>query len=755
IAGFVGSMMRRDQEPGYSEIVGATPVPLGARLLGRALAAFGLVATLMLVPVIGSWVVMGIAAPASLSISTPATYFLFVYMAGLLELCAITIVLHATIQRAGVAYALSMLATFYFIVNNELGIVTYPIGALGIPARVTLSTLVGWEPWTPLIVGIGAFKLGVFGLACGIAWLAWPRGPIDRWTERFSIARERMFRSGAAVVLLASLALMLTTGLIAYDRLVVRGDYQAANLTRETQAEWERQWLPRAQVFSIGGGDVVAKVDPSARSVTARWTLRGALGTRLLGELPSGVTVRAATVQGQSTAVEMSNESFGIKLPKCEIAPGCEVVLDIEAVREGWPVEGVTPWLHSSQVWLTADVFLPRLGLDPGRRLAGPQFRVAHGLPREAPMVTSGVEVAALGVAPAGTWTWKVELPDGWSSPRQGSTNGPLDFAVVWLPAAPTETESAGLTAWHGFGYDNTAREILQDLLAMRACVSERLPGETSSVDTVLATPRESEVQVYGATLWLPEDAGWDVAPGGYGHWHRRRSIARALASSRLAAEANLRSEPGSPWLQEGIPGWIGLECVRALDGETAWLSLISRDAQNVVESLGALSAPAGTVSSDGDADWVAAYAPLASSAWASSQTVRSAADQVGEVVAAVANGSTVPEAMRAVLGEGTANALLAGPRAADVRLAVSASSGKSIEHGLRWRWESGGWLEDAPATEALVRPHGEQETQDRTTRVSIPSALDTDTPFTVLDPWPSFERSMSDNVWEPTHASR
>ena len=76
--------------------------------------------------------------------------------------------------------------------------------------------------------------------------------------------------------------------------------------------------------------------------------------------------------------------------------------------------------------------------------------------------------------------------------------------------------------------------------------------------------------------LWLPEHEGWDIAREAFGRWQRRATIAAALAARLLADGANLRKKPGKGWLRVGVPGWVGLECVRQGDG-VAWLALQAR----------------------------------------------------------------------------------------------------------------------------------------------------------------------------------
>ncbi len=750
IAGFVGVVMRRDEELGYVELAGAAPAPLGVRLVGRVLGAVGLVGTLMVPPIVSSYVVTGLAAPHSFSLFNAPAFFLLVYAPGLLELCAITIVLHAVVRKAGIAYTLSMLMTFIFIVNNELGIVTYPVSAVGIPARVTLSELVGWRPWWPLILAQGIYKVGFLVVAVGVAWLAWPRGMIDRWTERLRTARLRL-RGGALATLGTGIAIMIGSGAVIHDRIVIQGDYEDPKDERAMQAEWERQWVSKASAFEVEGGEVVASVDPSSRTASARWTLRGVRVSQelLLGELPNGVTITKATVQGKPVAVETRWQTFGLAVTGCP-ATGCEVVLELKAIRWGWPVEGHTPWVHPSQVWLTARDLLPRLGLDAHRSLRSLTVRATQGLDVALPRLPLGAGVSASGVAPWGRWRWSVQLPNGWHLPNRGQVDGPLDFALAWRPKAPERTHRDGVTVWHGPGHRETANEILDDLKVMQSCVEHRIPGATAKTKTVLQAPREGESSIRGQVLWLPEDQGWDVTTDGYGRWNRRRSIAAMLAAEGLVRQARLHQQPGARWLVEGVAGATALDCVRKHDGDRAWLAVVERDSDAVVEELGVLDAPIAGLAADGDAEWIEPYSPLSTFAWASGLGQEGASRVVKSVLQAVRKGVSVPHALRDAAGREHAEQLLGAPLASDLALVVSANANKLAELGQRWRWSEGGWQKIEPTRQVLLLPHRAGEARGSVRRVAVPASIDAQAPFTLLDLWPSFERSIANNVWIP-----
>lgn len=175
---------------------------------------------------------------------------------------------------------------------------------------------------------------------------------------------------------------------------------------------------------------------------------------------------------------------------------------------------------------------------------------------------------------------------------------------------------------WRGPRFERAAEEILQDVEQMRACI-QRLLGVAPELSTVIQAPRSrGPLALHGTTLWIPEDKGWDVAAEGVGRVKRQTAIAASLAARTVADRADLRSEPGSRWLSDGVAGWIGLECIRTTEGDGAWLAVLNRRANALAEALGTLDAPLVGLADDGGAAWAGEYAPLATLAWA--QTIGS-----------------------------------------------------------------------------------------------------------------------------------
>ena len=758
VAAFVGVMARRDDRAGFGEIADAAPAPLGSRVAGRALAAAGVTVAFAVTPVLAVWCVTLVAVPGAFSFLDPTLHFGLLLAPALLELCALVLLAHALIRHAGAAHATGMLCAFFIVVNHELGVTSYPPALVGVPPGITLSEFSGWAPWLGYVLTADLFKLAVAAAVVALAWLAWPRGTALTAPLRWRAGMGRL-AGGAGALAAGAVALAIGMHTVLHEQLVELGGYESAAAETADDAAWEARWWAAAAPFAVAGGEAIVEIDPAERRATARWRLDGVRSSSrsLHGSLPHGVAIVRAIVNGNETSVTTALDHFALPLDACgPAAEGCTVELEVAARGEGWSAEGESTWLHPSGVWLRAADLLPTLGHDSDRLVRAPRERRAHGLDPAPGDAAAGALAPAAGVAPAGEWRWSVtfagggsasDRPNGAAAAATGRTDGPLDFAAAWWPDAPVETRRGGRAALHGPERIRDAAGVLDDLAAMHACV-EALLSRAPAVSTVLQAPRErGETSLRGGLLWLPEHAGWDIAGEGFGRWQRRATIAAALAASEMADGADLRKEPGEDWLRVGVPGWVGLECVRRADGADAWLALQARASDQVVEALGALDAPAVGVAAAGDALWVQEYTPLATVGWVESVGLTGASAAVDAVVAGVRAGAPLADALAGAVGAETAEALLGPPAASDV-LVEQAERELEIA-GRRWLWRDGGWEPLAAAIHVTQR--FDDDSGERRRIGPVPATVAPGAPFTLIDAWPSFERTPTDNVWRGT----
>lgn len=743
VAGFVGALVRRDQQPGFSELIDSTLAPLGVRVLGSALAASLVTLVLVLIPALAAWMVMGIAVPQSFDLWSPLLVAGLMAAPALLELGGVTFLIHALVRSPGTAHALAMFAALVAVVNHELGIVSYPPAKLGIPARVALSDLTGFSPWLAAVGALDVLELAGAALLVALAWLAYSRGTALTAGVRLRAAAHRLW-GGAGALGLAALLLLVATASLLHDRLVTRGGYRSALERESDDARWEQRFWSRATPFSIASADADSTIDPGALRARSRVQLRGvhSASGRLFGELPEGTRAITAAVGGAPRSVVAELEHFELELGACP-AEGCDVTIELDIATDGWRLQNEPPWFHGSGVWSRAADLLPRLGLDAERKLRSPTARRAHGLSNSAaPVVTLSLAPVS-GVLLAGSSHWRVRVTQpGLHTALEGQSDGPLDFAFAWLPGPTGELLShANLKVLHGATRADVALDIAEDVRALRSCVEAR-SGLPVEVDTVLQVPRGlGSVAQHGRVLWIPEQEGWDVSAHGVGHTKRRVALARAMSASALARAAALRVEPGSRFLTSGVAGFIALACVRELDGSDRWLAWLSRQSDHVAEELGALDAPLVSLTADGPAPWVEQYAPLATLAWARALSPQDVRSILRSLLRHVRAGKTVPEGLTLAVGAKEAEQLLGVPHASDVAIAPN---GTLVEaRGQRSRWAGGGW-EAARAASRVT-----EQLESGSSRVAeAPLVLDERARATVFDAEPSFERSPLDNVW-------
>lgn len=739
LAGLVGVAARRDEQPGLLEMLDAAPAPPQVRMVGRVMAALAVTLVLAVTPALSGMLVTAWVAPGSLRLLLPLFYQLTVLAPALLEIAALTILLHALIRRPGPAYAASVLAAFIAIVNQEVELVTYPPLQFGLRVPVGLSGATGWLPWLEKILLSGGFKLALALMLLCLAALVAPRGCDTGWRVRWRGIWQRLTGRAACCALGALLLVLGLFGALLHQRYRVEGDYQSLAARLADDAAWEKRWLDGQGGFTVTGGHVELEVDAVNRVLTGAWRLRGVRTEQgvLHAELPHNFRLTAARVQGRPVRARVAEDHLALPLEGCPAA-GCEVELAWTLPVRGYDAECRPAWLLRQGYWLDAAEVLPRLGFDGDRVLRTPGERVRFGLPAAVKLPDYRAALASGAAAPVGEWTWRVTLsaPESAAHVRQGRLRGLLDFADIWAPRL-RQTVRGEVTLIHDASREATALAVAEDLADMRACVARRL-GTAPVVRGISQWPRDlGASRLAGEWLLLAEDPYWDVAPQGVGRWVRRAALATELARRVVRDGADLREGEGTMWLSEGLPGAIGLLCVADSDGPEALLALAARGADRVVGALAGSVTPVGPLKYAETDSWATDYAPLAALDW----SARQSPDGIAALLRQVREEGNIGAALTARVGADAAASMLGPPNASDVRVA-GAPSGRRVA-GERWQWRTGGWvsLPDPIAPTIYGRENG--------ALLPVPlRASDRHPPLLYLDGWPAYEREPADNLW-------
>lgn len=739
VAALAGFVYRRDDVTGFRDMFSATPVANIVRALSCALAIAILTLILVLVAGVAGALVVLLSGDGGFPIVDALSYQLQVIAPPMLEIAMIAFMVHALLRHAGLAYALTMLITFFLILNHELKLVSYPPFEVGIPAHIHLSALDGWAPWRDYLAALDGYKVAIGLLLAAIGGLVMPRGWDSRRQSPLTHLKSRLLSPIGAVLAVAILSLVVLGGTLR-TKLVAQGGYQSAQEAHASDAAWESTAVPKAQGFEVVGGDVALTMDLDQRQVRGTWNLDQVManGPSLSFELPHGFQLGKAIVNGNPVTARVVGDQLFVPLTGCD-QPSCQVTLSWSLELQGWDAEGYGARLGASGVWLRSEDLMPRLGFDPERFVRHPAHRKAARLPESWPTLDPMAVSTFAGVAPRGQWRWQVHGRLGGEMPimEQGTIEGPLDFGVVWAPALAS-TDSEGLTINHMPGQKLQVAAIARDVSHMRACVHKRLGGYVP-VRQVTPWPRlQGRTKVSGETLYLAENPHWDIADQGTGRWLRRAAIARALASHHITATAGIRRVDGAVWLTEGVAGAIGLICVAERDGLDALQLVLARYVDRTNRRFSAAMVPVGPLATAPIDGWARDYAPMAALNWTLAQTPQSFAD----LLARIASEGKVPEVVAALAGQDAADLMLGPPLSSAIERKDKEGGGMLFE-GKRSVWRKGGWqsLDQAAAYRFL--------TVDSTRRLVVSDPRDAAVEISkafILDNWPSFPRDPFQN---------
>lgn len=743
-AAMVGLAARRDEQPGLSEMFDATPAPNSVRLAGRAVAALVVALVCVAIPIIGTILVSSLTT-SDAAILLPLIHQGGVLLPAILELAAITLLLHALIRHPGTAHAAAILAAFIMVVNFEVGLVNYPPYQIGRGVGVALSGLTGFAPWSEKMIASNAFKLALIVILIAVAAIITQRGTDDGWRIRLQQGRRGLFGGPGLVAVTGFVALIACSAWL-QQRYVVEGAYQTRDQELAADAAWEQRWLAETSEFTVAGGEVVLQVLPTSRELRANWILNGVRvhGSTLHALLPNGFELLTATIDDQAIATTVDDDHLAITADACQTRT-CRVELTWRLPAAGWTVsaDGVLAqpaWLVGEDFWLRARNVMPRLGLDGERVIRTPSERSRHGLPAGFALPTWRASLADGAAAPAGQWHWRIEVEGRPDAIRSGQQDGLLDFAA-FVASRSLSTKIDGVTLIHDASRTPDARAVADDLKQMRDCVALHL-GSAPKVATVAQWPRglppgDGDAALAGELLLLAEAPHWDVAERGTGRLARRADIATALARRAVADTADLREGSGSIWLASGLPGAIGLLCVAQYDGVEALQALLTRGAQRTTEALAGSETPVGPLALTHRDAWAANYAPLAAMSWAS----RLSPADVRSMLQSLRQNGDLGAALAATADVESVGRWLGPPQAVDLRINIDQHNTEMGKiGGERWIWRDGGWQ----PTGSQPQPRRLQSVENQLYWDAAPPPA---RPTLYLDDWPAYEREPKDNL--------
>ena len=246
-------------------------------------------------------------------------------------------------------------------------------------------------PWLWFKLYWGAWALL---LAVGVS-LFWVRGREGGRRVRLRLARRRLTRRTAVAAAAAAAALVLGLGGFIFYNTNVLNEYHSTADRTEGSAEYERRYGRYAGVPqpALTGTTLHVEIHPARRRVDIRGTYRlvnrGAvpIDSIHLATIPDVET--GAVAFDRPAARVLADEALGHRIYALErpLQPGDSLRLRfrVRFAPRGFGNGGADPSVAANGTYFGSADWLPAIGYQPRRELAGAEDRRAHGLaPRPA-----------------------------------------------------------------------------------------------------------------------------------------------------------------------------------------------------------------------------------------------------------------------------------------------------------------------------------------------------------------------------------
>jgi hypothetical protein len=385
---YAGELVWREQEAGMGEMADAAPVPDRVPLLGKLIGLAMVLVALEALMTGAGMLIQALLGFYDFEVGVYAQLLFGVHLADYLLFAVLALVIHVVVNQKYLGHAVVLMAYAFMAFAPMLGM-EHPLLVYGADPGWSYSDMSGFGatlgPWLWFKLYWAAWAL----LMAVAARLLWVRGKEAGVARRLQLARRRFTRPAAGAAALA-MALILSLGGFVFYNTYVLNDFRTADDASERLAEYERRYgryegIPQPR---ITGTRLHVEIHPDRRAVEVRGTHSfvnastvaidsihlatrsevetGALrfdrpATRVLADAGLGHAIyRLATPLQPGDSLRLS---FTVRYAPRGFADG---ELDALVVQNGT---------------MFGEKWLPALGYQPDREIAGAGDRRALGLP--------------------------------------------------------------------------------------------------------------------------------------------------------------------------------------------------------------------------------------------------------------------------------------------------------------------------------------------------------------------------------------
>lgn len=423
---YAGELVWKERDAGLGDIVDANPVPDWALFAGKFAAL-----ALMLVALQGVLVASGLLLQGGTGHFDfePAVYLRIggLQLTKYLLFAALAMLLHVLVNHKYFGHLLVALCYAFTIFAGRFGL-RHNLLVYGRDSGWVYSDVSGFGPCLGQVLWFRLYWTGWALLFAVLASLLWIRGRDLGFRKRLRPARLRFGRvaalaSAAAVVLIAGVG-----GWIFYNTNVL-SEYLTPYEAEERLAEYERRYgryenVPQPTVTGI---KLHVEIYPERRTVDVRGTYAlvnaSAVPIRSVHLFVSPLVQNRAVTFGRANRVVVADDRLGHRTYELAqaLAPGesLQMTFDVRFERHGFPnsdpntsvVRNGTYFDHNGGRRTNHRRWMPLVGYQPPRELAGARARREHGLPPR-PLARS-LDDAAGGDSSAGRETIAFEAVVG------------------------------------------------------------------------------------------------------------------------------------------------------------------------------------------------------------------------------------------------------------------------------------------------------------------------------------------------------
>lgn len=384
---FGAEVASRERAARVSEVVGATPAPAAAFLLGKLTA---------LAAVLAAAALSAVAVGSALQVATgfrrldllPWLGFAWFGLVPLFLLAVLVLAVHALVPNRAVGLLVS-LAAVLFLHRGALGGPDHLLLRWGAFPDAEWSDFSGFGPALPASAWVAAWWALLAALLVLLAAAAWPRGVETRLLPRLRALPRRLSR-GARLGALALVLLAAVVGGFAFHRTNVENLFETSAVNAAWKAGYERAFRPTASLAQPSATDLVATLDLDPDARRARMTGRLLLSNRSGADVPAvfvalrrDVSVAVLALAGRpASAVDPRFAVHRFDLP-APMRPGASLDLsfDLSLARRGPKGDGEDHDLVANGSYLHGMALVPSIGYRRSRELVDEEERRRQGLP--------------------------------------------------------------------------------------------------------------------------------------------------------------------------------------------------------------------------------------------------------------------------------------------------------------------------------------------------------------------------------------